>query len=141
MLSKIQVLIILWQLKLAKLLSMCVKKIWILNVFFLGLKGNPNFQGILNWILQILHYSSQNWKKMFPMYQNAGVQKCCILGEEKWNQIKSRKYLSAHQYQNFRKFWHNMACTLLPPSLQLVGWRGCLKFLGKSLLGSLIIPV
>ena len=38
------------------------------------------------------------------MYKNTGAQKCFVLGEEKRNGIKSRKYFSGHQYQNFRKF-------------------------------------
>ena len=42
-------------------------------MFFLGLEGNPDFQGLLNWILQILHYSSQDWTKMFSQYKNTGV--------------------------------------------------------------------
>ena len=74
---------------------------------FLELKGKPNFQGLSNWILQILHYSSQEWTKIFSNHK--------VLGEEKkmeslhkrditaigksfmQNQIKSRIYFSAHQ--------------------------------------------
>ena len=39
------------------------------------LKGNPNFHGILNWILQILHYSTQEWTKMFPNHKVPGEEK------------------------------------------------------------------
>ena len=35
-------------------------------LFFLKLKGNPIFQGILKGILHILRYSSQEGTKMFP---------------------------------------------------------------------------
>ena len=43
-------------------------------MFFPELKGNPNFQGILNWITQILHYSSQERTKIFLNHK--------VLGEE-----------------------------------------------------------
>ena len=66
-------------------------------MFFLELKGNPNFQGILNWILQILHYSSQEWTKMFLNHK--------VLGEEKKDWIvtpvrKSQKTSTSTTKQN-----------------------------------------
>ena len=79
-------------------------------MFFLELKGNPNFQGILNWILQILHYSSQEWTKMFPNHKVLGEEKkdWIVTQEGKrsyWknfmeNQIKSRNSFPAHQQQS-----------------------------------------
>ena len=58
--------------KIGKVIVVCVKKI---SIFSLELKGNPNVQGILNWILEMLHYASQEGTKMFPNHK--------VLGEEK----------------------------------------------------------
>ena len=70
-------------------------------MLFQELKGNLSFQGILNWILQILHYSSQDWTKMFPNHKVLGEEKkiellhkreITAIGKSSMqNQIKSRK--------------------------------------------------
>ena len=47
-------------------------------MFFLGLKGNPDFQGIFGWILQIFHYSTVKIE-----------QKCFLLLSTRWGETKS----------------------------------------------------
>ena len=85
-------------------------------MFFLELKENSKFQGILNWTLQILQNSSQDWTKMFPNHKVLGEEKKDIRGKSQLrgksqhkreitaigkssmqNQVKSRKYFSAQQ--------------------------------------------
>ena len=56
-------------------------------MFFVELKKTPNFQGILKWILQILHYSSQDWTKPFPNHK--------VLGEEKKNKFLHKREITA----------------------------------------------
>ena len=75
--------------KIGKVIVVCVKK---LSIFSLELKGNPNVQGILNWILEILHYSSQEGTKMFPNHK--------VLGEEKKDWIVTQE--RNHRY--WKKF-------------------------------------
>ena len=58
-------------------------------MFFLELKGNPNFEGILNWIPQILHYSSQEWTKKFLNHK--------VLCEEKKDWIVTKE--ENHSYR------------------------------------------
>ena len=76
-------------------------------MFFLELNGNPNFQGILNWILQILHYSSQEWTKTFLTHKVIGEEKkdwtVAQEGDDSyWKKFhgksdKKQKIFSAHQ--------------------------------------------
>ena len=49
--------------------------------FFIIFKGNPNFQGILNWILQILLYywSKQHTKKENLQFIEQNIALCALL--------------------------------------------------------------
>ena len=61
-------------------------------MFLLKLKGNPNFQGILNRILQILHYSSQEWTKMFPNHKALGEEKKDLIVTQEENHSYWKKF-------------------------------------------------
>ena len=49
---------------------------------------------------------SQDWTKMFPIIKHKVKRENIEFLHKMQNRIKSRKYFSTHQYQNFRKFQH-----------------------------------
>ena len=50
---------------------------------YIAIKGNPNFQGILNWIIQLLHYycwkQHKNIKNSWIIEQNIAISPCSSL--------------------------------------------------------------
>ena len=54
-----------------------------LRELFVAFKGNPNFQGVLNWIIQILHYYCRKQYKIIEnsriIEQNFAISLCSFL--------------------------------------------------------------